>query len=255
MVLKIILGSGGSEAMFHFVILDDDPVHNFNTNKRLESILGKYGIEYSIALNTTKPGEVIEYCSGNNTRNNVYLLDVNVQSKITGIDVAGVIREQDAKAYIVFISAHPEFVMPSLKTKVFDYLIKPVSIATLEGCIHSIHKDFLRVNNEIGQTISIKSGFSIYNLEPDSIAFFEKYGHLLVVHTASGKIESSEALDSIEQKLDARMFYRCHKSYIVNIAYISRIDYPSSTVYLKNGEVCTVSKRCKKELKSKCGPV
>jgi two-component system, LytTR family, response regulator AgrA len=241
--------------MLHFVILDDDAIHNVNTIKRLELIFRKCELEASIALNSTKPSEILEYCSKNNARNNVYLLDVNVQSRITGIDVAGVIREQDVKAYIVFVSAHPEYVMPSLKTKVFDYLIKPVAKETLEACINSIYKDFQKVNIEMSQTLSIKSGFNVYNLDLDEIAYLEKYGHLLEIHTAAGKIESTESLDSIESKLDKKKFFRCHKSFIVNVSYISRIDYTNSLIYLKNGESCTVSKRCKKELKSICSIV
>jgi len=218
----------------------------------LELIFIKYAFKASIAINTTDPNEVIEYCLKNNTQNNVYLLDVNVQSGITGIDVAGIVRKQDAKAYIVFISAHPEYVMPSLKTKVFDYLIKPVSTELLESCIISIFKDFTKLNIEERQTLSIKSGCNVYNIILDNIIYFEKYGHLLVVHTESGRIESSESLDRIEQKLDKTRFFRCHKSFIVNISYISRIDYPNNVIYLKNGEACSVSKRCKKELKSIC---
>lgn len=145
--------------------------------------------------------------------------------------------------------------MPSLKTKVFDYLIKPVSIQTLDACVCSINKDFKKVNSKNVQSLNIKSGFVQYNLNPDEIIFFEKFGHVLVVHTASGKIESSESLESIEKKLDYNMFFRCHKSYIVNLSYISQIDYPKNAIYLKNGETCIVSKRCKKELKEKCSNI
>ena len=238
--------------MHHFIILDDDINHNNNTKKRLELIFEKYDFKGSIALNTTDPNEVIGYCTKNNTQNNVYLLDVNVQSGITGLDVAGIVRKQDAKAYIVFISAYPEYVMPSLKTKVFDYLIKPVSIEILESCIISIFKDFAELNIENNKTLSIKSGSNIYNIILDEIIYFEKFGHLLVVHTDTGRIESTESLDKIEQKLEKTRFFRCHKSYIVNLSYISRIDYPNNKIYLKNGEDCLVSKRCKKELKAIC---
>ena len=238
--------------MHHFIILDDDTIHNNNTRRRLELLFIKNEFQATITLNTTNPSDVIEYCLKNNTQNNVYLLDVNVQSKITGIDVAGIVRKQDVKAYIVFISAHPEYVMPSLKTKVFDYLIKPVSIEVLESCITSIFMDYIKLNMKQVQTLRIKSGFNVYNLILDDIIYFEKFGHLLVVHTISGRIESSESLDSIEQKLEKVRFFRCHKSYIINISYISRIDYPNSVIYLKNGQECLVSKRCKKELKSRC---
>ncbi len=238
--------------MLNFIILDDDATHNLNTKKRLEQMFVKYDREASIALSTTRPSEVIEYCSRNSSRNNVYLLDVDVQCRMNGIDVAGVIREQDAKAYIIFVSGHPEYVMQSLKTKVFDYLVKPISTNTFEACIHSVFKDFEKMRSIKGQAIGIKSGFNTYNLELDEIVYLEKFGHLLVTHTTSGKIESSEALDSIEKKLDPKRFVRCHKSYIVNISYISRIDYPNSMIYLKNGNTCAVSKRCKKELKEAC---
>lgn len=241
--------------MLNFIILDDDATHNINTNKRLQLILKKYDMEASIALQTTKPDEVVEYSLSNNTKNNVYLLDVNVQSSINGIDVANIIRQQDVKAYIVFVSAYPEYVMPSLKTKVFDYLIKPVSIETLAECINSIYKDFIKVNSDKVQSISIKSGFNVYTLSFEEIIFFEKYGHLLVVHRVSGKIESSESLDSIECKLDKKIFFRCHKSFIINLSHIIRIDFLNNIVHLKNGESCAVSKRCKKELKNICGLV
>lgn len=240
--------------MLDFVILDDDATHNVNTNKRLQLIFEKYAMEAYIALETTKPEEVREYALSNNTPNNVYLLDVNIQSSINGIDVANIIREHDVAAYIVFVSAHPEYVMSSLKTKVFDYLIKPVSIETLAQCINSIYKDFIKVNSvKIVQSIIIKSGFNIYNLRFDDIIFFEKYGHLLIVHMVSGKIEASESLDSIECKLDKKIFFRCHKSFIVNIPHIIRIDFLNNIIYLKSGETCAVSKRCKRELKIICG--
>ena len=238
--------------MLYFVILDDDAIYRINTNKRLEVIFKKHNLEACVALNTTKSSDVIEYCAKNSNRNNVYLLDVNIKSKINGIDIAGIIREQDIKAYIVFVSGHPEFVMPSLKTRVFDYLIKPVSNETLEACVISINKDHTKANTKMVQTLSLKSGFILYNLKFDEITYLEKFGHILVVHTTSGKIESSESLENIEKKLDNKIFFRCHKSYIVNMSYISQIDYPNSIIYLKNGETCIVSKRCKKELKSIC---
>lgn len=239
--------------MFFFVILDDDTLCNINMNKSLEKIFNKYEMDSVVALNATEPREVIEYCSRNSSRNNIYLLDVDIKNSINGIDVAGIIREIDANAYIVFISAHPEYIMPSLKTKVFDYLIKPVAIETLTKCINSIHRDFLKIHNKVIKSIAIKSGFNIYNLSEDEIAYFEKYGHVLVVHTISGQIESSESLENIQNKIDKNKFFRCHKSYIVNILHISKIDFSNNIVYLKNGESCIVSKRCKKELKSICG--
>ncbi len=237
--------------MFNFIILDDDAVHNVNTSMRLDLIIKENSIDAKIALCTTNPDDVIAYSLKNNKQSNIYMLDVDVRKDIDGIGVAAIIREYDANAYIVFVSAYTEFVMPSLKVKIFDYLVKPVSIETLTNCIMAISKDFIKINKHKPQLFAIKSGFNMYNLNFDEIIYFEKYGHLLIVHTDIGKIESSESLENIEVKLDKMKFFRCHKSYIVNIQQIVRIDYVNNIVHLKNGEHCLVSRRCKKELLTK----
>jgi two-component system response regulator AgrA len=210
-------------------------------------------LEASIALNTTSPNEVLEYNRIHKERNNIYLLDVNVRNKITGIDVAAMIRSQEAGAYIVFISAHPEYVMLSLKARIFDYLIKPVSIETLETCISAIMRDYAQLSNKNTiPTLSVKSGFEIYSIPQDEIVYFEKYGHVLVIHTVTDRIEGTESLENMELKLDKDKFFRCHKSYLINLDFISHIDYPNNLIFLKNGENCSVSKRNKKELKQIC---
>lgn len=242
--------------MHNFIILDDDITHNNYTKKRLNAIIQKHSIKVHEVFCTTNPKEVLLYSSLNKMRNNIYLLDVNVQSKITGIDVAGMIRKQEAQAYLIFISAYPEYVMPSLKTKVFDYLIKPVSTELLETCILSVIRDYSTLNkNKPVQTLNITSGFKVYHIPLEEIVFFEKYGHVLIVHTVTGRVEGSESLESIEQKLDKITFYRNHKSFIVNISYICGIDFTNNMIQLKNGEECPVSKRHKKELKLLCSQI
>lgn len=235
--------------MLNFIIVDDDVRHNIDMKKWLERVFEKIGIEASIPLSTTKPDDVIEYSSCCSNRNNVYLLDVDIQSNINGIEIAGIIREQDIKAYIIFVSAHPEYVMSSLKVRIFDYLIKPVSILTLGECVKAVYRDFKKIHSDTIHTLTVKSGFTAYTLNMDEIIYFEKFGHLLVIHTTTGKIESSESLDSIETRLGENCFFRCHKSFIVNTSCISKIDFTANMIHMKNGESCLMSKRSKKEMK------
>ncbi len=239
--------------MHYFIILDDDHSHNEFVVKKLNHIIQNLKQEAKVVLYTTNPNEVLHYSARNKVRKNIYLLDVDVKDSLTGIDVAARIRSQEANAYIVFISAHPEYVMPCLKTKIFDYLIKPVSIETLENCIGAIINDFIQTSKKRElPKLSIKSGFELYHIPLEEIVYMEKYGHLLVVHTITSRIEGSESLDKMEQKLDMDNFFRCHKSYIVNIAFISHIDYQNNIIFLKNGEKCMVSKRNKKGLRLLC---
>lgn len=232
--------------------MDDDVEHNLNMQKRLDYIFAKHAMEAETRLITTEPEDVLKYCIENIDRDNVYFLDVDFGCDITGIELAMKIREHDAMAYIVFVSAHPEFVMPSLKTKIFDFLIKPISTGLLEKCILAIQKDFHSVKKFENRALVFKSGVKIYQLNMDDIVFLEKFGHLLVVHTLNGQITGMESLDNIENKLDNNLFLRCHKSFIANLNHIKEIDFKNNLIIFGNRESCSFSKRYKKELKMKC---
>jgi Response regulator of the LytR/AlgR family len=238
--------------MLNYVLMDDDTEHNLNMQKRLDYILAKHGMKADTRLIATEPDAVLRYSTENIDRDNVYFLDVDCGCDITGIELAMKIREHDARSYIVFISAHPEFVLPSLKTKIFDFLVKPISTGLLEKCIVSIHKDFQSVRKYEKQTLVLKSGLKVYQLNMDDIIFIEKFGHLLVVHTLNGQITGMESLENIAGKLDGNQFFRCHKSFIANCDHIEEIDFKNNLIIFNNQESCSISKRCKKELKLKC---
>ena len=236
--------------MLHFILMDDDINHNRNIKKRLDYLFEKHRIEAVTTLSAIDPSQVLQYSAENIGADNVYFLDVDFGCDINGIDLAARIRKTDAQAYFVFVSAHPEFVMPSLKTKVFDFLIKPISLETLEKCVLSIYRDFVSIKKEDGLILSIKSGINVYYINIDDILFLEKFGHLLVIHTLNGQIRSKESFVNIENRLDHTKFFQCHKSYIVNIDYIAEIDNKNNMIIFKNGESCLLSKRHKKELRA-----
>ena len=236
--------------MLNFILMDDDAKHNENMKKRLDHIFDKHGIEAVTRLVSTDASQVMEYSKENLGADNVYFLDVDFGCEINGIDLAAEIRKSDARSYFVFVSAHPEFVMPSLKTKVFDFLVKPISLETLEKCVINVYNDSISLKKDPGQTLSIKSGINVYHLNVEDILFLEKYGHLLVIHTLNGQIRSKESLVNIEAKLDRSKFFQCHKSYIVNIDHITEIDNKNNLISFRNGETCLISKRHKRELKN-----
>lgn len=232
--------------------MDDDKQHNIHMKKRLDTIFYKHNLEACTGLVATDPSEVLAHSLDNLEKNNVYFLDVDLSCDLDGIGLAMKIREHDARSYIIFVSAHPEFVIPSLKTKIFDFLVKPISVEMLENCVLSIYRDHMTLKNEKKQMLLLKSGLKVYQINAEDIVFLEKFGHLLVVHTLKGQITSHEPLDNIAEKLDSDEFCRCHKSYIANIRHIAEINYKSNLIGFKNGESCILSKRCKKELKAKC---
>ncbi|MDH7578600.1 MAG: LytTR family DNA-binding domain-containing protein [Bacillota bacterium] len=69
----------------------------------------------------------------------------------------------------------------------------------------------------------VKSGRGVVIIDTVSIFFIEKIGRKCVIHTNAGRYEISERLSSLEQRLDPTWFFRCHRSFIINIDRVEKI--------------------------------
>lgn len=86
--------------MLDFVLCDD----NFNVlsklEKMLESIFIEKNLDARIALSTTAPEELINYIRNNKV--NVIILDIDLKSNVSGLDLANIIRKKDKKCLYYF---------------------------------------------------------------------------------------------------------------------------------------------------------
>lgn len=237
--------------MLNFIICDDEKIHNENLKKYITEILSQHQISGKISLCTENPKDVWEYSqTHDNEFGNVYLLDIDFNSDlISGISLARKIRESDRGAYIIFISAHREYTMPSFEIKTFDFLLKPVPLERVEQCLISLYEDYCYYkNHKSRKTISIKAGTMMYIINIGDIYFFEKQRQILITHTKNGVFRSYETLDSMETQLKTQKFYRSHKSYLINLRYVDHLAINTNLVYMTNRAKCLVSRNKKKEL-------
>lgn len=153
--------------MLEFVLCDD----NFNVlsklEKMLESIFIEKNLDARIALSTTAPEELINYIRNNKV--NVIILDIDLKSNVSGLDLANIIRKKDKNVYIIFTTGHLEYGLIAYKYKTFDYLAKPVTKERLEDTIVRLFEDvsgsktsFVRLDNN--RTI----------IKQDSIQYIQK---------------------------------------------------------------------------------
>lgn len=136
--------------------------------------------------------------------------------------------------------------MVSFKTKAFDFLVKPVYKDALELSIKRLWEDY--VQSKKSKTLSVKSGSNIYVLDINNILYLEKFGQIMIVHTKNSTIRTYESLETMQRKLEDSGFFRCHKSYLINLRHIKNISIADSKIKMSNGEYCLISRNCKKEL-------
>ena len=210
--------------MLNFVICDDNKSAIEKLSKTLENIFLKRDIDATISFTCTKPSDLLEHIKSENV--DVLFLDIDLKDSTSGIDLANEIRKFNKKVYIIFTSAHLEYILIAYKCKTFDFLPKPITSERIEETILRLMDDingnkkdisFIRINNK--NTI----------INENNINFIKRDGMKLVFYTDTRKYETYSSFNKISNNLP-RNFVRCHKSFIANINKISNIQMSDNTI-------------------------
>ena len=115
--------------MLNFVICDDNLSILDKFSKILETIFTQHGYDAKIGLKTDDVDELLDYIDDNKT--DVLILDINLKSNKTGLEIASKVRERNKDTYFIFTTAHLEYAMMAYRFKTFDYLAKPITYERL----------------------------------------------------------------------------------------------------------------------------
>ena len=235
--------------MLSFVLCDSNINQNRLMTKRLINTIYDQQVLGHVALVTTEPEDVLAYSRQTLPveHRNVYLLETDTSTEKNGISLAQEIRQYDKFAYIVFMTTCPECIIKNLKLKIFDCLPKPVSAQAVESLVAHLYQDYVQTQPTTKQVV-INSGGNIYFLHPVDLVYIESYRNKIVAHCHDRTLEAYGSLAFYEERLSGEGFYRCHRSFLINLRYISRLDTAKNLVVMKNGQVCHVSRRNQKGL-------
>ncbi|MBW9156940.1 LytR/AlgR family response regulator transcription factor [Clostridium tagluense] len=165
----------------------------------------------------------------------LYFLDIRM-NKLNGIETAKKIRETNEKAIIIFITALKKYVFEAFDVRAFHYILKPVVEEKLREVLYSTLAYFDDTDKFIlAKTISQSTKILIKD-----ILYIESQLRKIKIHTTYDVTEYYYKLSDIEEELKDSNFFRCHKSYIVNLKYVR--NYDSVFITLKTGEKIYVSK-------------
>lgn len=213
--------------MINFVLCDDNIMVLSKLKEMLNSIFLKYDFDATVKLATNSTKELIKFVNSN--RIDVLFMDIDLNTKETGIEIAKLIRKSNKSLYLIFVTAHFEYIISSFECKTFDFIQKPFTYARLERTILRIFDDIDGFNSRF---IDINNSGQIINR--DSIDFIEKDGMKAIYKTINESFESYCSFNQIEPTLPQN-FVRCHKSFIVNINNIHHVDSKSNIIFFQDG--------------------
>lgn len=230
--------------MLSFVLCDDNKATLDRLSKMLESIFMEYNLDAEVVFTSTDPVSTLQYIKQNVV--NVICLDIDLKSNISGLDLAEQIRKVNNKAYLIFNSAHLEYILLAYKYKTFDFIPKPITSERLEETVLRIIEDLNCENNKT-EFIRLSNKNTIIN--QDSVKFIKKDGMKLVFYTDTRKYETYSSFNKISDELPSN-FVRCHKSYIANVNKITNIDTNNNLLFFdnENNEKCYMGPKYKNNL-------
>lgn len=162
------------------------------------------------------------------------ILDVEMP-EMDGIQCARVIQDSSPLTIIVFATAHEQYMGDAFEVYAFDYLLKPFRV---ERALKTLELIRMRLSAQEEKGVSLRSAEKraaperlmlrhkegVAFLDMDDILLIQREERMTVIYTADGgRYVTSDTLSELEERLPEKMFFRSHKSYIVNINHIVSI--------------------------------
>jgi two-component system, LytTR family, response regulator len=224
--------------MIKAVIIDDEPLARMVV------------MEY---LQTYKEIEVVQECNDGfegvkaiqQHQPSLIFLDIQMP-KINGFEMLELLEQQPA---VIFTTAFDEYALKAFEAHAVDYLLKPFSKDRFDKAVTKfLNLSFAEQQKKNTQQllqspqlpvqserIVVKNAGKVIIIPIDTIQYFEAADDYVKIHTANGSYLKNKTMAYFESTLPATQFVRTHRSYIINVGEITRID-----PYEKENHVATL---------------
>jgi two-component system LytT family response regulator len=184
-------------------------------------------------------------------------LDIQMP-KLDGFEV---VELSGGKPYYVFATAYDQFALRAFEVHAIDYLLKPFSRERLAQALaharsrmqpapgqaqalEAVVQEAARRHGHL-ERILIKDGPRVHVVGASTVDYIEAQDDYVQIHAAGKSWLKHQRLSELETQLDPQVFIRIHRSYIVNVGAIARIEPASKDNYcavLKDGAKLPISR-------------
>jgi two-component system LytT family response regulator len=227
------------------IIIDDERLARNELKKLLEEfpeveVIGE-------GTNANEGIEIVEALSPD-----LVFLDIQMPGK-TGFDM---LTELERAPHVIFVTAYDEYALKAFEVNALDYLMKPVEPKRLADALMKVkQKDeeerlsYSNMNRDmLGEhdQVFVKDGERCWFVKLSDVRLFESVGNYAKLFFAGNKPLILKSLNSLEERLDDKVFFRANRKHIVNLRMIDKIEpYFNGGLLLDlhGGEKIEVSRR------------
>jgi two-component system, LytTR family, response regulator len=140
---------------------------------------------------------------------------------------------EDNVPEVIFTTAYDEYALKAFEVNALDYILKPIeqhrlaeAVAKIESEINkntiknADSENFLKANDQI----FVKDGEKCWFVKLEKVKLFESMGNYVRLHFADQKPMILKSLNSLEERLDPKQFFRANRKHIINLQWVEKIE-------------------------------
>ena len=224
--------------MFRIAICDDERVFANDLAQNIKEYMDAQGSAYTVdvfyALFDLERALKAE-------KYDLLFLDILIRSD-SGMEFAKKLRANGEEIDIVFVSSNTDYALEAFSVFPVTFLPKPISKKDINGLMQKMTSRVLKrptviVNDkQNGKTI----------VQCDSVCYLESQGHDIVMQLSTREtLRFSGVFSEFVNELPVQQFFRCHRSYIVNMRYVHRMQ--NCRFVMSDGSIIPIAKPSYKE--------
>lgn len=196
------------------------------------------------------------------TQPDLLFLDIQMP-RINGFELLEILSDPPS---VIFTTAFDEYALKAFEVHALDYLLKPFSQERFADAINkwlSMSPAPANVSEPVHYQVPdeqyrvvIKDGSEIKIIPVSEIHYVEAYDDYVKIYTGNGKHLKKATMAHFEQRLPPHTFMRIHRSYILNLQELTRIESFEKNSYiaiLKSGARLAISRNAYSDLKAALG--
>lgn len=204
--------------MFKIVICDDELLQREELREYIYKVFEEVEEELELLIFNSAEDVLKEKDVLKDT--DIFILDIKMD-EVSGMDLAKIIRKENDISEIIFITSLVDYIQEGYIVRAYRYLLKPINYEELKNHLLSCIND---INKKKDNFMMIENKGIVHKVPINEIMYIEVAKKELTIYAKENSYKTKSSMDKVEKELEKFDFYRCHKSYLVNMKYIETID-------------------------------
>lgn len=199
--------------MIRIAIIEDDSA----ACETLKEYIRRYGEEKGIGVQVACWDDAVKFLFGYKADCDLIFMDIDLP-EMDGMTASAHIRETDDSVAIIFVTNMSQYAVKGYEVDALDFIVKPVNYYSFAL---KMNKAVKRITEKSNRELIVNADGNMIKISVAKLKYIEVFGHKLTYYTEDGVYSSTGTLKTLESELEKYGFFRCHKSYYVNVRHVS----------------------------------